>query len=559
MKKGWLKNYKDGGKVSTSDNTSAKPTPIYVDSPNDPRYKAYQDSLNAYNDSKDADHYWTNQYYKKETGHKSPINVGGEDSGIEDIDRNKGRIPESWTWFTDSKRGYPNTPTTVPMYKKPVQSFKIGHEPVSVINHINPVEYQSENTFIPQQRQVPDPPTHEWYTNNQNVPIWANEDEVMQKLYNEDGTRKYQVGGKIDNTSYTGNERYAKAQDWLNTVPQNQTYIRQAPDNMVLAHEAGKQKAFEDKWDYVNKNYIQPAQMVNDAYILAEGVNSIPAVGKYLYNGIKNVPKLSKEALENLNKLYKGESASAASPFVDPITVTYDPLTTYRRKVIQEPEFVPIQENTPNKYIESNRNIYGQLVEPTEQVPKRTQKLKNIRTNRKNEYDAYKEWFKKNRPNDKFEPDAMPKSEIDPYTGYEMYKPSKEGFDPTMSNPWSNANIDKAHVKSNLPMFVTKGPFDGFDIGELFEQGYQKEPWVIGEKSFGSYGEPDIDKSAKYFAHEYPEHYTDFGPHPPVKSVEDIVRRQLNPNRFPDALVPKVRQQNKYGGKIQNNWLEYYK
>ena len=154
--------------------------------------------------------------------------------------------------------------------------------------------------------------------------------------------------------------------------------------------------------------------------------------------------------------------------------------------------------------------------------------------------------------------------DIDPYTGYEMYKPGGEKFDPTVNNPWSDANIDKAASRlgqrNQLGMFVTPNHFSDFNQGEIFEKGYNLRNGStqhLLNREHAPWTDAGIDRSPEHLKYDYPNQYTDFGPHPPIRNTEDIVRRYMNPNKFPDQLLPTVRQQNKYGGKTKG-WLNKY-
>jgi hypothetical protein len=93
MKKG----YKQGGKV--------KRAPIYVDSPNDPRYRAYQDSLALYNNYLDVTKGLNDQKYKGIPFGEPAHQLGPIVWGRREFDVNT--KPEDWEKYKQNARRYP--------------------------------------------------------------------------------------------------------------------------------------------------------------------------------------------------------------------------------------------------------------------------------------------------------------------------------------------------------------------------------------------------------------------------------------------------------------------
>lgn len=236
--------YQKGGKTT--------PAPIYVDNINDPRYRAYQDSLEAYTTGEKYIRlnklYGQNgEYYKtphKPAGRKhiEGMSIGEENLPenyysakglpiadisayynhkiIEDDNGTKidyknvqnNNIPiniekdygmnqvNKWSDVFKKFKTKPEYVNVVPdkeaylflpKYKQPVQPVKLG---IGEINKLNN-EAQSQ-PYQPQQVQVPPYipviKPDGWYSNKIGVPVDA---DNVDALYNEDGTRKYQNGG----------------------------------------------------------------------------------------------------------------------------------------------------------------------------------------------------------------------------------------------------------------------------------------------------------------------------------------------------------------------------
>jgi hypothetical protein len=226
--------------------------PIYVDSPSDPRYRAYQDSLDAYNTinpyatkdlkkagfSVDTNEWndFSNKIKDSKTNKKIP--VGKLNKGFYSILNNKdvsinykGIKPSHYIQMKRSSEDRPLFGDDYssllasgddywygPYFKAPVQPIKIIEQqeervpanlsapnnhviqrkvqqinrlPVSsVISKSEP--YSSMSVEVPSYSPVIKP--EGWYTNNVNVPIDA---EDVSALYNEDGSQKYKQGGMI--------------------------------------------------------------------------------------------------------------------------------------------------------------------------------------------------------------------------------------------------------------------------------------------------------------------------------------------------------------------------
>jgi hypothetical protein len=144
--------FKGGGKTKQ---------PIYVDSPNDPRYRAYQDSLSAYT-------------------------IGMLPATKENLEK----------YVEAAKKvgaGY-ITPSLQPKQKvivgQPLQKLPIGTQPTITPQQMSPVPVPA----------LPPIQQKGWYSNSQNIPMWASDEEVSNKLYNPDGSRKYELGGEFEAT-----------------------------------------------------------------------------------------------------------------------------------------------------------------------------------------------------------------------------------------------------------------------------------------------------------------------------------------------------------------------
>jgi hypothetical protein len=122
---------------------------------------------------------------------------------------------------------------------------------------------------------------------------------------NPDGTwRDYEYGGQIkkfDNGGSSDNTRTQRPFIPESRSPQREQFMRQAPDNMTLAHQVGKQREFDNNWDYVNNNYIKPLQMVNDKVMDAESIVAAPEL----------LANLGKGAIKKLAKSYWGKPAES--------------------------------------------------------------------------------------------------------------------------------------------------------------------------------------------------------------------------------------------------------
>lgn len=205
--------FKGGGKTS----------PVYVSSPNDPRYVNYQDSLHAYGLNKMYEDEAKRKGFTPPTG-SIPYEIG------KNIETLKGKRnydndhihPERLVYLDMPGRGQVDL---MPEYKKPEQEVRVGKDNTrsridqpyapgiksNIATHIKRIPYswemQSQPEFHPQQMQVPDLPPIKipesgWYSNDKLVPIDASDEEVEQKLYNPDGSRKYAQGGYIHGGEY---------------------------------------------------------------------------------------------------------------------------------------------------------------------------------------------------------------------------------------------------------------------------------------------------------------------------------------------------------------------
>lgn len=104
-------------------------------------------------------------------------------------------------------------------------------------------------------------------------------------------------------------------------------------------------------------------------------------------------------------------------------------------------------------------------------------------------------------------------------------------------------------------MIMVPGPFKK---GEIFEQGYNLrsgETYHLWNREHAPWTDAGIDRSPEFLKYDFPESYTDFGPKTPMQRMINEERRRKD--QIPDELLPKVRQQNKYGGKV-NGWLFKY-
>lgn len=190
---------KYGGKTPKADpgiKVKKQNPPIYVSDPKDPRLQAYNDSLNLHNGYERILESMTKKGWAKSHLTFDDYREGTDGNDYSGIvhDPSFRKIPFSkinpYEYFA-----FDDTSGVYPRYKGPVQPVKLG---VGKIDKLS-VGQQSQ-PYQPQQVQVPSytPVIRPdgWYSNNQNVPIDA-PDEQIQGMYNEDGTRKYQNGGTM--------------------------------------------------------------------------------------------------------------------------------------------------------------------------------------------------------------------------------------------------------------------------------------------------------------------------------------------------------------------------
>lgn len=250
-----LPKFGSGGK-------SKQNPPIYVDSPNDPRYKAYRDSLNAYNRGEQYYNIIQNDKLQSSNGiitkslldqskkdlpynitKESPISTYSYIEQDDSVDNNlpKG-VKDNNVFTVESNR-----------YKKPIQPVKVG-QPFQKIpfNH----QYIPEEYHPQQVDTIPlDIPKKGWYSNSVGVPIGADNDEVSNKLYNEDGTKKYEMGGSI------------KKKVRITELPQ-------AKYGAAVSNDIQDQNTFDNRW---NPGSYQGAIGVNpDPSPFARTGNTLP-------------------------------------------------------------------------------------------------------------------------------------------------------------------------------------------------------------------------------------------------------------------------------------------
>lgn len=178
--------------------------PIYVDSPNDPRYRSYQDSLALNKLSVAA----ASKMGFKESEHNEPY-VGNPKETFKTYGSlysftdpsTMGRVDDIYKRTGYKPSGYFPIEGELPYFKKPVQPIIAGQQ----LQHLPySWEMQSQPEFHPQPMQVPNLPPFKipesgWYSNDKLVPIDASDEEVEDKLYNPDGSRKYKMGGNSSN------------------------------------------------------------------------------------------------------------------------------------------------------------------------------------------------------------------------------------------------------------------------------------------------------------------------------------------------------------------------
>jgi len=145
----------------------------YVTDPNDKRLRSYQDSLNLYNKSKEIDKYWQTQYIDQPSNGINPINNGSANSGI---------YPENYSIKPAFYHNYrrpkieSGMPTSVPMYKQPVQ-------PVELQNKQPQTKVSIENTDVDKEYNKKHPPIY--VTNPKDPSIGMYTEEGNQILYKE--------------------------------------------------------------------------------------------------------------------------------------------------------------------------------------------------------------------------------------------------------------------------------------------------------------------------------------------------------------------------------------
>lgn len=194
-----------GGKVKS---------PIYTSNKNDPRLKAYNDSLNLHDIAQkfirqstgilyDDHDIYTNENDRSYYPDYNPNNASEqgkiEVEGLKDVINNK------YYKNIDKK----NAKNILQLYNRthiePIGVYKARVDAAPAFKRpVQPVLYKPNDDIIstqqlnPQQVQVPNLPpivgNKEWYSNNQNIPV---DSEDVSELYNEDGTRKYQHGGQV--------------------------------------------------------------------------------------------------------------------------------------------------------------------------------------------------------------------------------------------------------------------------------------------------------------------------------------------------------------------------
>ena len=168
---------------------------------------------------------------------------------------------------------------------------------------------------------------------------------------------KKQNGGTTDNTR---TQQPFIPQD----RPQQFPVIRQAPDDMALAHNVGQQQANLNAYDDFNKNYIQPIQMVNDKIMDAESLIAAPELLANLGKGA--IRKLAKAVKKSPTAFMESNVGNQAMPkvFTDmypkegryyPKTVITDPSIQLYGEAAPLVPIPKVKAELPEKYREMEK------------------------------------------------------------------------------------------------------------------------------------------------------------------------------------------------------------
>ena len=168
---------------------------------------------------------------------------------------------------------------------------------------------------------------------------------------------KKQNGGTTDNTR--------TQQPFIpQNRPQQFPVIRQAPDDMALAHNVGQQQANLNAYDDFNKNYIQPIQMVNDKIMDAESLIAAPELLANLGKGA--IRKLAKAVKKSPTAFMESNVGNQAMPkvFTDmypkegryyPKTVITDPSIQLYGEAAPLVPIPKVKAELPEKYREMEK------------------------------------------------------------------------------------------------------------------------------------------------------------------------------------------------------------
>jgi hypothetical protein len=255
----WGGQFQEGGEIPQTQNGTKKP--IYVSSTNDPRYKAYQDSLNLYNYGNRNKKY-VGDYLNRKLGenpsqllHKLDDNTRNSFKDIayhEQVENKFNKIkPIHKTNIYASAQGIKNNLIfTLPSWKKPQQQVIVKPtttKPITISSKTTPIVEREQLTSL-QPMSVGLQDVNQQIGNpNINIPIQAR----VPQYYNIQDTNKQNFGG--GDTSYRTEDlsslRELPKEQWERKItPQYQmggsvypvNYVPQAQDGEIVG-DAGQE------------------------------------------------------------------------------------------------------------------------------------------------------------------------------------------------------------------------------------------------------------------------------------------------------------------------------
>jgi len=241
----WLNKYQQGGKA-----------PIYVSDPNDPRLRAYQDSLKAYQGSPDFapgdlaigmkihQGIPSREAFRDDRGYKEWNDVLAKYPNVK---------PYAYTYVKDQvSKDYPNGEAPwLPLFQKPVQPIKLKpREKINIpqLPISQPQQLPIQNT--PEQLPYTQIEPLSIYPHTYGVGTYGNPNTIDG--VREPNARTYQTGGKLSTTGYKSNSKDKNA-PWL-TIPSGNITMQNVPHPIMAYPNNDQPTLMQPQQEYLFPN-----------------------------------------------------------------------------------------------------------------------------------------------------------------------------------------------------------------------------------------------------------------------------------------------------------------